>query len=266
LYKYAHNNFWPVKVLSAVLALPVSALIFNAAAEGREKDSDVWFIKQTGVLMGPYDVYVNNSGIRLENAKNHVIVVAAAPTWQVTAFNYDTKTKWAGTVTTYRPTAGTRKFMTIASDVPTSSAIKFPLSKPFEQFGLKGTKYYTDGRWSGEQKILFDKKLISRQYPSSASYFGAQDVVKAREPITLLESMFDTPRMGLLPIDFQYRKMTGSLEYVLKTVSIRKQPAPPNWLIVPKGLRVVNSVEEVNMDSTGRQGMDQWLDNIDVHR
>jgi len=266
LLSKAHGNFRLVNVLCAVLALTICALIPDYAAAAREKDHDVWFIKQTGVLMGPYDVYVNNSGIRLENAKSHVIVVAAAPAWKVIAFNYDTKSVWTGSVTNYHPTAGTRKFMTIASDVPPSSAIKFPLSKPFSQFGLKGTKYFTDERWTGQQQILFEKKLISRQYPSSASYFGTYDAIKSRQPITLLENLYDTPRMGLLPLDFHYRKMSGSLENVLTTVSVSKKAAPLNWLSVPGGLRAVNSVEEVNMDTTGRQGMDQWLDNIDTHR
>jgi len=256
----------PFNIIRAVLGLTLLTLLTGSAAEAGNKDPEVWYIKQNGVLMGSYDVYVSDTGIRLENSKNHVIVVASAPSWTVTAFNSDSKIKWLGTIANYRPTASTRRFMTIASDVPSNNAIKFPHQEPFSQFGLKGIKYFTDTAWTLKQKVLYEKNQISKQYPCMASYFGAQDAIKATQPIAILENLFDTPRMGLLPVDFHYKKITGHMENVLTTVSAKKQAPPRDWLTVPNGLSVVNSLEAINLDSTGRQGMDQWLDNIGTHR
>lgn len=223
-------------------------------------EANVWLLKQTGILLGPCDVYVSDEGLRVQGLKSKMVIISRPPKWQIYAFNEDAQAIWSGPLSDFHLTDRSQRFFSMVG-LPTISGLSLTQEMARSELGMKGTRFYTDSRWKQEQQVLLNKKLITDQYPASATYFAATLLTKD-QPAILLEHLFDTPRKNLVPLTYEYTKFTGSKEFVLRTFSTKKVSAPINWLQVPKGLKVAHNMQEVNMDQTAKNGLEQMLQNI----
>ena len=222
----------------------------------------VWLLKQQGIFVGQYDVYVSDQGLRAVGVRSHTVIVSRPPAWDVVAFNTNAKTMWSGKLNEFRPTQGTQRLLISVGGSPNLTAITFPRSANGTLSGVKTTRFFTDSAWTTAQTALYRKTLISKIYPKTANYVTTGEVTNCRQPISLLERLYSTPVQHLIPLEYTYVQFNGNNKIILTTASAKPSDAPRDWLTVPPGLRRVASMEEVSMDSTSQEGMNQMLDNI----
>jgi hypothetical protein len=235
-----------------------------AACVLAKSNSKVWLLKQSGLIMGAYDVYVSDAGLRAHSLKSKLVIIAKPPDWRIIAYNADAKTTWTGSIDQFHPTASGQRFLTMASGIPALNAAILPQHREYTELGLKGIQFYTDTHWEEAQKALLRRNLITKDYPAQATYFGATSIAKVAPPCKILEHLFDVPSKGLVPIAYRFKKLSDGKQDVLTTLSAKEIVPPVDWLDVPKGLRKVATMEEVNRDLGAQQGIDQMLDNIPV--
>jgi len=222
----------------------------------------VWLLKQQGIFSGEFDTYLSPQGLRAEGVRSHTIIIARPPRWDIVAFNTNAKTVWNGKLEDFRPTQGTQRLLTSVGGVPSLAGIKFPRSESRIQKGVKGKSYFTDAAWTAAQTALYQKNAITKLYPKYATYFGATEIPASPQARTILERLFSSPILDLVPIEYKYEQFNGTKKIILVTFSAKPGSARPDWLTVPAGLRRVGSMEEVSMDSTSQEGLDEMLDNI----
>lgn len=213
---------WAVLIL---VALPAVATQAGSARVQKKVTEDGWRLEQRNSHMGPLEVFVSNSGVKVSCTQSKGCIVSSAPDWKVVAFNTDAKLIFESSYEDF-----------IKNPLPGVVAVSdhFVGKKPVPvMFGnvkavevkanLKGvSQNMMIPTWSG-----VEKKYEHPNQVRLITFAATQDALTSPRALDVLRAVYKTPKIGGIPLLVQTTYPKGDIGHSLKTYSLDRVKIDP---------------------------------------
>ncbi|MBP9093968.1 hypothetical protein KBI23_23300 [bacterium] len=211
-----------------------------------------WSLRQKSLILGEYEVFVSNVGLRASCKRSGLTFIARAPLWNPIGFSTLSGNIWRPKKENFAPVNDMCKSLSMLG-LPNIWLIPVEHIGRKEASGFTCDNFSTTQAWTKDQLKQYSQGLIQRTSPYAAEYQAA-NVSLPKPACQILEQIYGVPSCSLLPIRFTYKKMTHNTNIALETTSCQIATPPKNWLDLPVNLKAVKTFNELNMDKGAQAG------------
>lgn len=228
---------------------------YHPASNRNLAPGEAWSLHQTSLIMGEYDVLLNKEGIKASCSRSGLTFIAKAPEWKPLGYSQRAKALWQPKGSEeFNPSAGPFKVLAIGG-IPALPSIPLVHQGTKTIQGLVCENFVTSEEWSKKQGDLVNQDKFNIRSARKAQ-FQAAELNLPKPTYTILEQIYGLPRYPLAPIFYNYVSFQHAVKPVLVTNNIKVSKVPKDWLVVPKGLRIVKDAQDLNLDQTAQSGME----------
>jgi len=186
---------------------------------------DGWRLEQRNSHLGPIEVFISNSGVKVSCKQSKGAVVSSAPDWKVVAYNTDAKLIFDSTYEAF-----------IKNPLPGIVAVsdhfvgKKPVSVVFS--GVKALEVKAELKGKSQNMMLHTWSGIEKKYehPNEVrliTFVATQETLASPKAIDVLRAIYKTPKIGGFPLLVSTRYPKGDIGYSLKTYSLERVKIDP---------------------------------------
>lgn len=209
-----------------------------------------WTVVQTSKFFGKAQIFVSNNGIRINKARDGMVILAAPPTWTVYGFKPSSK----------------KIFIT---SVDKFGAVTRSLLKPAKVPDLARVEG-SEREYLKTQVITFKSEPIPLEINSQHHSVGrrkqtyevvliaASDLKLPRQATDIISKYYGIPEVDGLPMEFFYTKDVEGDQLNLATESLRRDKVSAESLRPPSGYTQVKDIRSVNID----EGMTKLIEDF----
>jgi hypothetical protein len=229
----------PSPKISFILSL-LACVSLNAA---KAQADDGYYSYQTSSTMGDQDTYVTNSALKIVDRSHGNVVVSAAPSWKVFAFN--TRTKRICSFSSPRTFTGIgNKLATVTGGVTLYNIPLKPTGKTILH-GIRSIELQTPKSFVNKQIKDKEHESADPRFVQSAQMLVAEKVILPVEAATVLSRFYGVPLQRAMPLQFKYINCRGDLNTILLTSDLKPIKLVVTDFEIPKDYKTVTDFSKL---------------------
>lgn len=186
---------------------------------------DGWRLEQRNSHMGPLEVFVSDSGVKVSCSQTKGCIVSSAPNWKVVAFNTDAKLIYESTFEEF-----------IKNPLPGVVAVSdhFVGKKPVPVMfgGVKAVEVQANLKGTSQNMMIPTWSGVEKKYehPNEVriiTFAATQDALTSPRALDVLRAIYKTPKIGGIPLLVQTTYPKGDIGHSLKTYSLTRAKIDP---------------------------------------
>jgi hypothetical protein len=217
----------------------------HAVAAPRSVPIDGYVLKQDGKTVGSQIITVTPKGLRCESIKSHIIVLCAAPDWQVLIYNPQTK---RSITTPFKLFRGYLQKQLVLFSGTSYFDKPVVLKSKKEFFDLPGMLFTEPPGYPARIYARYRQKLVGGGEPAQIVYKVLQLPGVTKEEESVLERYYSVPEKGGLPLEFSWVSVCAQRRSFLTTSQAKGEKVDEALFKPPTGLIACKNVEEVFLD------------------
>jgi hypothetical protein len=211
---------------------------------GTEKTmEDGWRLEQRNSHLGPMEVFVSNSGVKVCCTQTKGFMVSSVPDWKVVAYNTDAKLIFESSFEAF-----------VKNPLPGIVAVAdhFQGKKPVPVMfgGVKAVEVKANLKGISQNMMIPTWSGVEKKYehPNQIrllTFVATQETLTSPRALDVLRSIYKTPKIGGLPLVVSTTYPKGDIGYSLKTYSLEKVKIDPKatYAFPSKGYKPARTAE-----------------------
>ena len=211
---------------------------------------DALYLYQTSGIIGDQDIYITETGVRIENKTSGLVSIARAPSWKVTTFHEGSKSICSLPLQSFQGYIPEKAFLETGAIWDT---IPFEKSDHKEIAGTAATVYTTSSAFTEKQLTDWQREFADSKFIKGARYCVAEKLEVNQKARSVILRFYRLADKGGLPLEFKYNDLGGNFHTGLITSSQSSKKAESISFEIPKDYRAVpNNAELFKIATTNK--------------
>lgn len=195
-------------------------------------------LMQRSKLNGDMVVYLSPTGMRVENPRSHISILAKAPDWTVYKISQETKKYLAMPFQSYSNPIVKAQVLAAGINMSNATCTKTGTAKMFE---LQVDLYQSDDAYKKNAHELYYKtKVVTASYPETFTYKTLPADAFPAEEAQILAILNGVPNLRGVPVEMTCMPFDRKLLKYLGTSDAVPCTLNPEQLALPKGFQKVD--------------------------